>query len=90
MKSSFALLTMAGLSLGTSALAQTRDTMSIGVSIEPPGLDPTRSPSEAIGTITYNNVYEGLTRLDRDGHVQPLLARAWTVSDEGRVYHFYL
>ncbi|MGY8605746.1 ABC transporter substrate-binding protein [Gluconobacter cerinus] len=90
MKSTFALLTMAGLSLGTSALAQTRDTMSIGVSIEPPGLDPTRSPSEAIGTITYNNVYEGLTRLDRDGHVQPLLARAWTISDEGRVYHFAL
>ncbi|GAN93199.1 ABC transporter dipeptide [Gluconobacter thailandicus F149-1 = NBRC 100600] len=90
MKSAFVLLSIAGLGLASSVSAEPRDTMSIGVSIEPPGLDPTRTPSEAVGTITYNNIYEGLTRLDRDGHVQPLLARAWTVSDDGRVYHFTL
>ena len=90
MKPSFVLIAVASLGLALPALAAPRDTMSIGVSIEPPGLDPTRTPSEAVGTITYNNIYEGLTRLDREGHVQPLLARKWTVSDDGRVYHFTL
>ncbi|KXV30110.1 peptide ABC transporter, partial [Gluconobacter japonicus] len=90
MKPVYVLLVIAGLGLASSASADPRETMSIGVSIEPPGLDPTRTPSEAVGTITYNNIYEGLTRLDRDGHVQPLLAREWTVSGDGRVYHFTL
>ncbi|OAG73704.1 peptide ABC transporter [Gluconobacter japonicus] len=90
MKSACVLLAVAGLGFVSSASADPRETMSIGVSIEPPGLDATRTPSEAVGTITYNNIYEGLTRLDREGHVQPLLAREWTVSDDGRVYHFIL
>ena len=92
MTSARVLLAMVAFALPVGAHAQehVRNTMSIGVSIEPPGLDPTRSPSEAVGTITYNNIYEGLTRLDRDGRVQPLLAKTWTVSDEGRLYHFTL
>ncbi|MEJ5155976.1 ABC transporter substrate-binding protein [Gluconobacter wancherniae] len=88
------LCVAAGLSLASQTRAESpapaRDTLSIGVSIEPPGLDPSRSPSESIGTITYNNIYEGLTRLDRSGNVAPLLARAWTLSDDGRLYHFTL
>jgi len=94
MKRAVFLFVAAGLSLASQTRAKSpapaRDTLSIGVSIEPPGLDPSRSPSESIGTITYNNIYEGLTRLDRSGNVAPLLARAWTLSGDGRLYHFTL
>lgn len=94
MKRSLFLAISVGLGFFSHTQAQTtnttRDTLSIGVSIEPPGLDPSRSPSEAIGTITYNNIYEGLTHLDRAGKIAPLLARAWDVSSDGLSYHFTL
>lgn len=35
-------------------------------------------------------VFSGLTQIDRQGTVQPNLARRWTVSDDGRVYTFEL
>jgi peptide/nickel transport system substrate-binding protein len=35
-------------------------------------------------------IYEGLTRLDSDSKVQPLLAKSWTVSDDGLRYEFKL
>jgi hypothetical protein len=47
------------------ALAQARkDTVVLGMVLEPPGLDPTTAPAAAIGEIVHYNVLEGLTRIN--------------------------
>lgn len=40
--------------------------------------------------VVYANVFEGLTRINRDGKVVPGLARSWRVSDDGLTYVFNL
>lgn len=62
----------------------------VGMALEPPHLDPTAGAAAAIDEITYANVFEGLTRIDRDGAVAPALASDWTVSDGGLTYTFTL
>lgn len=87
-KAAFALA--AALTLAVpSALAQ-KDTLTMGQALEPPHLDPTAGAAAAIDEIVYANVFEGLTRIDRNGEVQPALAKDWTVSDDGTVYTFEL
>jgi len=71
------------------ALAQ-KATLSIGLALEPPVLDPTANPAEPIRSITNGNVFEGLSWIDEDGHVQPRLATAWSVSSDGLSYSFQL
>ncbi len=73
----------------TPASAQ-RDTLTLGMSLEPPHLDPTGSAAAAIREVTYANLYQGLTRIDRNGRVQPALAESWSRSDDGLVYTFKL
>lgn len=72
------------------ALAQTKDTLTLAMPIEPPNLDPTTAAAVAIREVTYRNVYEGLTRIDRNGQVQPALAESWTISDDKLTYTFKL
>ena len=62
----------------------------IGQALEPPHLDPTAGAAAAIDEVVYANVFEGLTRIDREGRVVPGLAESWTVSDDGLVYTFDL
>ena len=84
------LLTALCLALAGSAAAAPRTSAVIGMSIEPAGLDPTVAAPVAIGQVTWQNVYQGLVRIDRNGRVQPQLARRWTVSPDGMVYTFTL
>ncbi len=70
--------------------AQAAGALNIGVQLEPPNLDPTSGAAAAIDEIVYANVFEGLTRINEDGSVSPLLAESWTVSGDGRVYDFKL
>nr|WP_102960017.1 ABC transporter substrate-binding protein [Mangrovicella endophytica] len=72
------------------AIAAPKDTVVIGMGIEPTGLDPTVAAPAAIGQVTWQNVFQGLTRIDQDGKVQPQLAAGWTIADEGRTYLFKL
>jgi peptide/nickel transport system substrate-binding protein len=73
------------------AEAQSRkDSAVIGMVLEPPGLDPTTAPAAAIGEIVHYNVLEGLTKINMDGSVTPLLAEAWTMEPDGRSYTFKL
>jgi peptide/nickel transport system substrate-binding protein len=58
--------------------------------LEPPGLDPTIAPAAAIGEIVHYNVLEGLTKINVDGSVTPLLAESWTMDPDGRSYTFKL
>jgi peptide/nickel transport system substrate-binding protein len=64
--------------------------ITLGMVLEPPHLDPTAGAAAAIDEVVYANVFEGLTRIDRDGAVQPALAREWTISDDGLTYTFRL
>ena len=73
----------------TPAFAQ-QDTISIGMVLEPPNLDPTAGAAAAIDEVVYANVFEGLTRFGPDGSVRPGLAESWTVSDDGLTYTFKL
>jgi len=81
---------IAGLA-GFAAPAQAaRDTLVLGMVLEPPHLDPTAGAAAAIDEVVYANLFEGLTRVDRTGTVQPALAESWTISDDGLVYTFKL
>ena len=88
-----ALKTTATLLLcaATLAAAQSRkDSAVIGITLEPPGLDPTTSAAASIGEIVHYNVLEGLTKINVDGSVTPLLADSWSIDPDGRLYTFKL
>jgi peptide/nickel transport system substrate-binding protein len=73
-----------------AAAAAPRTDLNLGVRLEPPHLDPTAGAAAAIGEIGYANVFEGLTRIDRNGKVQPALAASWDISEDGKTYLFHL
>jgi peptide/nickel transport system substrate-binding protein len=67
-----------------------KDTVTLAMVLEPPGLDPTVAPAAAIGEIVHYNVLEGLTKINVDGSVTPLLAESWTMDPDGKSYTFKL
>lgn len=67
-----------------------KDTITIGMALEPTHLDPTAGAAAAIDEVLYANVFEGLTRINRNGEVKPALAESWSVSDDGKTYTFKL
>jgi peptide/nickel transport system substrate-binding protein len=85
---------LAGLPLAgglAEAFAQSDKTrVTLGMILEPPGLDPTTAPAAAIGEIVHYNVFEGLTKISMDGAVTPLLAEAWSEAPDGKSYTFRL
>jgi peptide/nickel transport system substrate-binding protein len=84
-------LALAALALPFTAAAEAKkDTVVIGMTLEPPGLDPTTGAAAAIGEITHLNIYEGLTRINENGSVSPLLAESWTVSPDLKTFTFKL
>ena len=54
-----------------------KDSVVMGMTLEPPGLDPTSGAAAAIAEVTLYNVYETLTKVKEDGSVAPLLAESW-------------
>jgi peptide/nickel transport system substrate-binding protein len=81
---------LAGTLLAGVGVAHAKDTLTVGMALEPPGLDPTAGAASAIREVTYANLYEGLTRIDGKGEVQPGLAESWTISPDGLTYTFKL
>jgi peptide/nickel transport system substrate-binding protein len=67
-----------------------KDSVVMGMTLEPPGLDPTSGAASAIGEVTLYNVYETLTKVKEDGSVAPLLAESWQVSPDLKTYTFKL
>jgi len=67
-----------------------KDSVVVGMRLEPPGLDPTIGAAAAISQITLYNIFEGLTRIDERGEVGPGLATGWTVSDDLKSFTFNL
>jgi len=82
-----ALALSAGL-LATQALA--KSDITIAMQLEPPHLDPTSAAAQAIDSVVYTNIFEGLTRFMGDGSVVPGLAESWEISEDGTVYTFKL
>lgn len=68
----------------------TRDTLEIGLQLEPPVLDPTVNPAAPIAEVVYGTVFENLVKLSRDGTPQPWLATSWEISEDGLEYRFTL
>jgi len=86
--------TLAGISalaLPQAALAQSKkDTLNLGLVLEPTLLDPTAAAASSIGEVTLYNIYETLTKINADGSVSPLLAESWEVSPDLKTYTFKL
>ncbi len=85
-----ATVATATLGFGPDAWAQAKDRLVIGMSLEPPVLDPTKNAAAAIREITSPSIYEALGRVDRTGAIQPGLAESWTISEDGKEYVFKL
>ncbi|MBL8308413.1 MAG: ABC transporter substrate-binding protein [Rubrivivax sp.] len=85
-----ALLGSASL-LASPAFAQAKkDSAVLALVLEPPGLDPTVSAAAAVGEVVHYNVFEGLTKVQMDGAVTPLLAESWFHTPDGKTYTFTL
>jgi peptide/nickel transport system substrate-binding protein len=86
---SFILAASSALAL-TAGAAAAKDSITIAMQLEPPHLDPTSAAAQAIDSVVYVNIFEGLTRFEGDGSIVPLLAKSWEISDDGTVYTFTL
>ena len=62
----------------------------LGMTLEPPGLDPTAGAAAAIGEIVLYNVLEPLTKVAEDGSARPLLALRWSASADQKTWTFTL
>ena len=90
------VLTTAALAAVPLALAQTasaqgrKDSIVLGMALEPVGLDPTAAAASSIAEVTQYNIFETLTKINADGSVTPMLAESWEVSPDLRTYTFRL
>ena len=62
----------------------------VGATLEPSTLDFSQSAEAAIPQLLLYNVYETLVKEDSTGALQPLLATAYTLSDDRLTYTFQL
>ena len=82
---------LALLAAAPQALAQAKkDTLTLAMTLEPPGLDPTAGAASAIAEIVQYNVFETLTKINSDSRTTPLLADSWTVSPDLKTWTFKL
>ncbi|KGG88586.1 MULTISPECIES: ABC transporter substrate-binding protein [Comamonas] len=73
------------------AMAQAKkDSVTLAMTLEPPGLDPTAGAASSIAEVVLYNVFETLTKINSDGSVSPLLAESWEVSSDLKTYTFRL
>lgn len=80
-----AIALMAGI-----GAAQAQTAITVAIQLEPPNLDPTGGAAEAIDSVVYSNIFEGLTRFASDGSIVPGLAESWEISEDGLTYTFHL
>jgi peptide/nickel transport system substrate-binding protein len=92
MKPTFRIAAALILATAFAAQAQGRkDSVVLGMILEPaPGLDPTSASAASIGEIVHYNILEGLTKINLNGSITPLLAESWSIDPDGKVYTFKL
>ena len=76
-----AALCAAAVAAPVVAPAQTPSSLVVQVSTEPPGLDLTSNPASAIAGVVFDNVQEGLIKIDRTGTMVPWLAERWYTTE---------
>lgn len=81
-------MALAALAVVLSPAARAQ-VMEIATDQSPVGLDPHIATAFSTALID-SNIYEGLTAIDKDLHVVPAVASAWTVSADGLAYDFTL
>lgn len=74
----------------SAGMASAQTDITVAIQLEPPNLDPTGGAAQAIDSVLYSNVFEGLTRFMADGSVVPGLAESWSISSDGLTYTFLL
>jgi len=84
-----ACLSILGLVSVALPVQAAKDQLVMALATEPPGLDPTMQASTAVSEVTWMNIFEGLTRFDGQGRIQPGLAESWT-NEENKVFTFKL
>ena len=84
------LVVFTGVLITSSSAMAAKNSLTLGMVLEPPHLDPTAGAAAAIDEVVYANVFEGLTRIDKDGAVKPALAKNWNISADKKVYTFHL
>ncbi|MDO5642883.1 MAG: ABC transporter substrate-binding protein [Paracoccus sp. (in: a-proteobacteria)] len=83
-------ITAATLAVMAAPAFAAQDSITLGMVLEPPSLDPTGNAAAAIDEVVYANIFEGLTRFGPDGAILPALAASWDIEDEGKTYIFHL
>ena len=78
------------LTLAAGGASAAGGSITVGMQLEPPNLDPTGGAAAAIDEVVYANIFEGLTRFSADGSIRPALAHSWDISEDGTVYTFHL
>ncbi|MDC1501142.1 ABC transporter substrate-binding protein [Octadecabacter sp.] len=86
----FTKLLSASMLALTASMASAQTDITVAIQLEPPNLDPTGGAAQAIDSVLYSNVFEGLTRFMADGSVVAGLAKSWDISDDGLTYMFML
>ncbi len=89
------VLSILSFQVQTAALCTTRVPTSGGVFTEgvlgaPQYLNPLLSDPNPVDRELVSLLFDGLTRVDANGRIQPSLAESWTVSEDGRTLQFTL
>ena len=84
------LLLAGSTALFATAAAADNTSIRVAMQLEPPHLDPTSAAAQAIDSVVYSNIFEGLTRFMSDGSVVAGLAESWDISEDGMTYTFHL
>lgn len=85
----FLLLVTGFLVNTTHAQSGLSGTLKIAVTSSPPTIDPHFSPTAATADVAMN-VFESLVGYAEDFSIRPQLANSWDISEDGKVYTFYL
>src|SRR4030042_7010542 len=64
--------------------------LTIALSAEPPGLDPTTNPAATIKRVVTYHLFDSLLKVNRKGGVVLALAKGYEVSKDGKQYTFHL
>ena len=78
-----------GLALALAVTPAMARTLSVSAANDPSTLDPL-SCADITCSWVLRNVYEGLTRIDRTGSIQPALALRWELHDDNLGWTFHL
>ncbi len=86
----FAFWCVALLPAEAQEKAHAPDGVTLCLTLEPTVLDPTQNAGQVIREVVVDNIFEGLTAIDRNGKIVPRLAASWEISSDGLHYVFHL